>query len=141
MMLETLDQLTEMTRATGTDWALGIEARSRALLSDTGEAEELYRAAIERLGATRMRTELARAHLLYGEWLRRQRRRIDARVQLRTAHSMLDAMGMEAFAERAGRELRATGDGPQTLSRGDRQTPDRSGGSNRASGPRRAVEP
>ncbi len=108
--LETLDQLTEMTRATGTDWALGIEARSRALLSDTGEAEELYRAAIERLGATRMRTELARAHLLYGEWLRRQRRRIDARVQLRTAHSMLDAMGMEAFAERAGRELRATGE-------------------------------
>jgi DNA-binding CsgD family transcriptional regulator len=108
--VDTLDRLTEMTSASGTDWALGVEARSRALLSDGLEAEGLYRAAIERLGATRMRTELARAHLLYGEWLRRQRRRIDARAQLRVAHTMLDAMGMEAFAERARRELHATGE-------------------------------
>lgn len=102
--------LTEMTSASGTDWALGVEARSHALLSDGPNAERLYREAIERLGRTRMRAELARAHLLYGEWLRRERRRTDARAQLRIAHEMLAAMGMEAFAERARRELRATGE-------------------------------
>lgn len=107
---ETLDRLTEMTRASGTDWALGVEARSRALLSDGAQAERLYGNAIERLCRTRMRTELARTHLLYGEWLRRQRRRIDARTQLRIAHSMLDTMGVQAFAERARRELQATGE-------------------------------
>ncbi|OBA82082.1 LuxR family transcriptional regulator [Mycobacterium sp. 1164966.3] len=106
----TLSRLTEMTSASGTDWALGIDARSRALLSAGAEAERFYREAIERLGRTRMRSELARAHLLYGEWLRRERRRTEARTQLRTAHSMLDAMGMHAFAERAGRELQATGE-------------------------------
>ena len=83
---------------------------SRALLSDGLEADRLYREAIERLGRTRMRTELARAHLLYGEWLRRGRRRTDARTQLRIAHDMLDAMGMDGFAERARRELLATGE-------------------------------
>ncbi|OBI51736.1 LuxR family transcriptional regulator [Mycobacterium kyorinense] len=102
--------LTEMTSASGTDWALGVEARSHALLSDGRNAEHLYRKAIERLGRTRMRAELARAHLLYGEWLRRERRRTDARAQLRIAHEMLAAMGMEAFAERARRELQATGE-------------------------------
>ena len=102
--------LAEITSACGTDWALGIEARSRALLSEGEPAERLYRESIERLGNTRMRAELARAHLVYGEWLRRERRRIDARAQLRKAHDMLDAMGMEAFAERARRELQATGE-------------------------------
>ena len=105
-----LRRLEEVTSAAGTDWALGIEARSRALLSDGGPAERLYREAIERLGRTRVRVELARAHLLYGEWLRRESRRVDARDQLRTAHQMLAAMGIEGFAERARRELLSTGE-------------------------------
>jgi DNA-binding CsgD family transcriptional regulator len=105
-----LELLSQTTRGSGTDWALGIEARSRALLSDGETAEGLYREALERLARTRVRVELARAHLLYGEWLRRERRRTDAREQLRTAHDLLSAMGMEAFAERAGRELQATGE-------------------------------
>jgi len=103
-------RLAEITSASGTDWALGAQARSHALLSEGEEAEGRYRQAIARLGRTRARTELARAHLLYGEWLRRERRRADAREQLRTAHRMLEAMGMEAFAERARHELRATGE-------------------------------
>jgi DNA-binding CsgD family transcriptional regulator len=106
---DALDQLSDWTRASGTDWGLGVQARSRALLSDGGQADRLYREAITRLGRTRIRPELARAHLLYGEWLRRQRRRTDAREQLRTACRMLDEIGMEAFADRARRELRATG--------------------------------
>ena len=113
-----LSQLREMTSASGTEWALGVEARSRALLSDGAEAERLYREAIDRLGRTRMRTELARAHLLYGEWLRRERRRTDARAQLRMAHDMFDAMGTEAFAERARRELLATGETARTRTAG-----------------------
>ncbi len=96
--------------ASGTDWALGIEARSRALLSEGEAADRLYREAIERFGHTRMRAELARAHLVYGEWLRRENRRIDAREQLRASYQMLTAMGMEGFAERARRELLATGE-------------------------------
>jgi DNA-binding CsgD family transcriptional regulator len=103
-------RLAEITDASGTDWALGVQARSHALLSDGEEAEGLYRQAIARLGRTRARTELARAHLLYGEWLRRARRRADAREQLRNAHGMLEAIGMEGFAERARRELRTTGE-------------------------------
>jgi len=102
--------LVEVTSASGTDWARGVEARSRALLSEGDAADRLYRESIERLAGTRLRAELARAHLLYGEWLRRERRRIDARAQLRIAHGMLEAMGMEAFAERARRELQATGE-------------------------------
>ena len=105
-----LRRLAGVTGAAGTDWALGIEARSRAMLSEGESAEQLYRESIERLGRTRVRAELARAHLLYGEWLRRQRRRIDARAQLRIAYDMLETMGMAAFAERARRELLATGE-------------------------------
>jgi len=105
-----LKWLSERTRVTPTQWALGIEARVRALLGDGEAAERLYRESIGRLGRTRVRAELARAHLLYGEWLRRERRRADAREQLRAAHDMLDAMGMQAFAERARRELAATGE-------------------------------
>jgi DNA-binding CsgD family transcriptional regulator len=105
-----LARLAEMTSASGTDWALGIEARCRALLSEGEAADRLYRESIERLASTRLRPDLARAHLLYGEWLRRERRRTEARGQLRTAHGMFEAMGMEAFADRAGRELRATGE-------------------------------
>jgi DNA-binding CsgD family transcriptional regulator len=105
-----LDRLTERTRIGGTEGGLGIEARCRALLSEGESAEGDYREAIDRLDRTRMRPELARAHLLYGEWLRRERRRGEAREQLRRAHDMLDEMGMEAFAARAERELQATGD-------------------------------
>ena len=99
-----------MTQPSGNDPALGIEARCRALLSDGGDADDLYREAIDRLGLTRLRPELARAHLLYGEWLRREGRRVEAREQLRTAHDLLAAIGMGAFAERARRELIATGE-------------------------------
>ena len=107
---DALERLAEATHASDTDWGLGIEARSRALLSEGETAERLYREAIERLGRTRLRPELARAQLLYGEWLRREGRRTDAREQLRTAHELLVAIGMEAFAERARIELRATGE-------------------------------
>jgi len=106
----TLAWLSERTQVTPAEWARGIEARVRALLSDGGAADSLYRESIDRLGRTRVRAELARAHLLYGEWLRRERRRAAAREQLRTAHDMLDAMGIGAFADRARRELAATGE-------------------------------
>ena len=103
-------RLTELTLPSGTAWGLGVAARSRALLSEGDEAERLYREAIGHLSSAPARTELARAHLLYGEWLRRQRRRREAREHLHTARDMFEAMGMDAFAERAGRELRATGE-------------------------------
>ena len=105
-----LDRLVATTHPGGTDFGLGIEARSCALLSEGEAAERLYREAIDRLSRTRVRPELARAHLLYGEWLRREGRRIAAREQLRTAHEMLTAIGMAAFAERARIELVATGE-------------------------------
>ncbi len=105
-----LERIVETTRAAGTDWGLGVEARCRAQLADGDEAESLFREAIDRSGRATIRVELARAHLLYGEWLRRERRRRDAREQLRTAFEMFTAMGIEAFAERAERELLATGE-------------------------------
>jgi DNA-binding CsgD family transcriptional regulator len=103
-------RLTERSTASGTDWALGIAARSHALLVDKGSAEDLYTEAIERLGRTRVAVDHACAHLLYGEWLRRQRRRLDARNQLRIAHEMFSSFGTEAFAGRARVELEATGE-------------------------------
>jgi ATP/maltotriose-dependent transcriptional regulator MalT len=106
---DALERLSRTTQPSGTDWALGIEARCRALLSHGATAAELYREATDRLSATRLRPDLARAYLLYGEWLRREGRRLDAREQLSTAHDMFEAIGMEAFAERARRELLATG--------------------------------
>jgi DNA-binding CsgD family transcriptional regulator/tetratricopeptide (TPR) repeat protein len=120
---DALGRLAGTTSASGTDWALGIETRSRALLTEGKAAERLYREAIERLDRTTIRTELARAHLLYGEWLRRENRRVDARAQLRSAHHMFEAMKMEAFAERARRELQATGETARkpSVSRSDGQ--------------------
>jgi DNA-binding CsgD family transcriptional regulator len=105
-----LERLSEIAAATGTDWALGVEARSRGLLSDGREAERFYLEAIERLGRTRVRMELARAHLLYGEWLRREPRQRDAREHLRIAHSMFSDAGADGFGDRARRELAATGE-------------------------------
>jgi DNA-binding CsgD family transcriptional regulator len=113
-----LQILSESTSASGTPWALGVEARSRALLAHGEGAEKLYREAIDRLEPTRLPVDLARARLLYGEWLRRDRRRIDARQQLRIAYDFFSDAGMEAFAERARIELRATGD------QGRERTPD-----------------
>jgi DNA-binding CsgD family transcriptional regulator len=110
MAAEAVRRLAAITGASRTDWACGVEARSRALLNDGEVAEAHYRESIERLARTRIRADLARAHLLYGEWLRRERRHIDARTQLRVALEMLEAMGMEAFAERARRELQASGE-------------------------------
>src|SRR5262249_12612190 len=107
---EPLRRLAELAFASGTDWAFGIEARSRALVTCGPTAELLYGRAIDRLGRTRLRVDLARAHLLYGEWLRREGRRVDARGHLRTAYELLSAMGAEGFAARAQRELLATGE-------------------------------
>jgi DNA-binding CsgD family transcriptional regulator len=107
---DTVDRLAAYTRAGGTEFGLGIEARCRALVAGSSAAEDLYREAVDRLGRTLLRPELARAHLLYGEWLRREGRRTDARTHLRTAHEMLSDMGVSAFAEQARRELAATGE-------------------------------
>ncbi len=108
--VEALRRLVAETSVADSDWGLGIQARSRALVSDGEEAERSYIEAIERLGRTRLRPELARAHLLYGEWLRREGRRVDARAQLRTAYEQFTTIGMEAFGERARTELLATGE-------------------------------
>jgi DNA-binding CsgD family transcriptional regulator len=116
-----LQRLSGIARACATDWVLGAEARSRALVSDGEDAERLYREAIDRFGRTRLRVDLARAHLLYGEWLRRQRRRRDARDQLGRAYQLFDSIGAAAFAERARIELRATGGPAQQHTR---ETPD-----------------
>jgi DNA-binding CsgD family transcriptional regulator len=103
-------RLADTARATGTDWALGVAARSEALLVEDQRADDLYLEAVDRLGRTRIAVDLARAHLLYGEWLRRRRRRLDARKQLRMAHDLFSDFGLEAFAERARVELEATGE-------------------------------
>ena len=113
---EPMADLAASTRAGGTEFGLGIEARSRALLSDGETADRLYREAIERFSRTHYRPDLGRAHLLYGEWLRREDRRTEARTQLRAAHDLLSAIGAGAFAERARRELQATGEHVPKLS-------------------------
>ncbi|MER6851244.1 hypothetical protein AB0A81_35160 [Streptomyces flaveolus] len=105
---DALDRLTETTEAAGTNWALGVQTRSRALLEKGGNAEKSYREAVDRLGRTRLRVEVARAHLVYGEWLRRENRRGDAREQLRTAYDMFTDFGASGYAARAVGELRAT---------------------------------
>jgi DNA-binding CsgD family transcriptional regulator len=107
---QALDRLSAMTTVEGSDWAKGLAARSRALVSGGQEAEQCYVEAVERLGSTPLRPELARAHLLYGEWLRREKRRLDARHQLHDAYHLFTAIGADAFAERARRELLATGE-------------------------------
>ena len=136
-----LARLTEIAEANGTDWALGFLARSRALLAEGEAAEPLYREGIERLGRTRIRVALARTLLVYGEWLRRENRRVDAREQLRAAHEMLTDVGMEAFAERARRELLATGETvrKRTVETLDDLTPQEA--PDRADGGRRVHEP
>ena len=136
-----LARLGEQTEASEADWALGIHAHSRALLSEGEAAERSYREAIDRLGRTRLRPHLARAHLLYGEWLRRENRRADARTQLRAAHEMFETIGMEAFAERARRELLATGEKVRKRTARDARRADPAGAADRAARSRRIVEP
>ena len=110
MVRAALEWMTERTRVTPTEWALGIEAMIRALLAEGDTAERYYRESIERLGRTPVRAQLARSRLLYGQWLHRKNRRLDARAELRTAYDMLSGMGADAFAERARRELLALGE-------------------------------
>jgi DNA-binding CsgD family transcriptional regulator len=119
--LPVVEQITEMTQACATDWALGIGARCRALVSDGEETEALYRDSIDRLERAQTRRELARSRLLYAEWLRRAGRRADARDELRVAHGMFESMGLEAFAARAARELAAAGGRVRTRARGSEQ--------------------
>jgi ATP/maltotriose-dependent transcriptional regulator MalT len=107
---DALERVMAATAPSGTDWGRGMQARCRALLTKGESGERLYREAIVRLVRTRRRPELARAHLLYGEWLRREKRRVDAREHLHAAHDMFTAIGMEAFAQRARGELLATGE-------------------------------
>jgi DNA-binding CsgD family transcriptional regulator len=107
---EAARRFAQIAGAAATDWALGVSARSHALLCTGAAAEQLYGDAIALLRRSQMRVDLARAHLLYGEWLRRERRRVDAREQLRAAHDQFTSIGMEAFAERARNELLATGE-------------------------------
>ncbi|WP_204772953.1 helix-turn-helix transcriptional regulator [Leifsonia flava] len=116
--IEAARRLSEMAQASRTDWIGGVAARSRALLADGSAAEDDYRLAIEHLERTSLRMELARARLVYGEWLRRQNRRVDAREQLRSAHTVLDEIGAHGFAARARRELAATGEKVHSKARG-----------------------
>jgi len=141
LLAAALRWLSERTKVTPTEWALGIEARMRALLGEGESADRLYRESIERLGRTRVRVELARGHLLYGQWLRRDQRRIDAREQLRTAHDMFAAMGIEGFAERARRELLATGETARKRTHRDHRRADVPGGAHRAARRGRPLQP
>ena len=135
-----LERVMAATASCNTDWGWGIQARCRALLSEGESAERLHREAIERLARTRLRPELARAHLLYGEWLRRENRRVDAREQLRSAHEMLVTIGMEGFAERARKELQATGEKVRKRTVETRDDLTAAGAADRAHGPRGPIE-
>ena len=135
-----LERVISATAPCNTDWSLGIQARCRALVSEGESAERLHREAIERLSRTRLRPELARAHLLYGEWLRRENRRVDARVQLRAAHDQFASIGMEGFADRARAELQVTGEKVRKRTRRDARRPDRAGATDRSASPSRPVE-
>jgi len=121
---DALERLADVASAAGTDWAEGVTARSRALLSAPEDAADLFDEALDRLSRTKLRPELARAHLLYGEWLRRRGRRVQARTQLRSAHEMFAAIGMEGFAERSRRELLATGESVRKRTREPAATQD-----------------
>jgi tetratricopeptide (TPR) repeat protein len=136
-----LQRLSEIARICGTDWVLGIEARCRALVSDGEAAESGYREAIERLDRAGLRIDLARAQLLYGEWLRRQRRRRDARDQLGSAYEAFDSFGAGAFAERARIELRATGGGHPGPHRGCPRPAYRAGSADRPPGEPGRLQP
>ena len=136
-----LARLSERARASGTPWALGLLARSNALAADDDVAELHYQDAIAHLSRTPVKTDLARAHLVYGEWLRRQKRRIDARRQLNTAYEMFEAMGAAAFAQRARVELAATGEHARKRSVDTTNELDTAGESGRASRRRRRDEP
>ena len=138
---DTLNRLAGKARASGTDWALGIALRSQALLSEGDIAEGCFQDAIEHLSRTRVRGELARAHLLYGEWLRRDGRRLQACGQLRTAHDMFVTIGMDAFAERARRELAATGETVRKRTDEARESTHCSGGADRPARPRWPLQP
>jgi hypothetical protein len=135
-----LERLSERTRASGTEFALGLEARSRALLTDGPSAEPLYEEAVKRLAHGRLAPHLARAQLVYGEWLRRENRRADAREQLRAAHDTFSRIGAKGFAERTRRELSATGETAQAQP-GHARRPHRPGGADRPSRPRRPLQP
>ena len=137
---DALERLVERTRAAGTDLAAGIEAGSRALLLDRRPAEAAYREAIDALGRTTMRMLLARAQLVYGEWLRRENRRADSRVPLEAAHEFFTRVGADGFAERAARELQATGATPRKRTDDARSTAHRAGGADRGARPRRPHE-
>ena len=141
LLTAALEWLSERTRATPTEWVLGIEGRVRALLSEGERPRSATASRSSMLGRTRVRAQLARTHLLYGEWLRRENRRADAREQLRTAHEMLEAMGAEAFAERARRELLATGETVRKRASETSDAADCPGGPSRPAGPRRPVQP
>ena len=134
-----MERLSAMTAITGSDWAAGIAARGRALVSDSGTAEHWYGESIVRLARTPLRPELARSRLLYGEWLRRANRRIDAREQLRAAHEAFVEMGAEAFAERARRELVATGEKVRKRDEATRQRSHPPGRAHRPARPRTDV--
>ena len=136
-----LERLSERTQASGTDWALGIEAGSRGLLSEGQDAERLYREAVDRLARTRGVVQLARARLQYGEWLRRENRRVDAREQLRAAHEVFSEIGAEGFAERARHELLATGETARKRTDDVRERAHTAGGTHRAAGQRWSLQP